>query len=380
MGSVPGVLSVVNNERATIMTRPLAISAISAIVLITQLSACGREEKVVEPVRPVEVIKAQSQSGNLDVLYTGDVRARYETQLGFRVPGKVTARMVDVGALVKAGQVLARLDPADQQLGITAAREQMLAAQSNYQQAKADLDRFAELFQKGFISAAEFDRRKTLFQVAEAQVEQSRAQLGVNQNQSAYTVLRADQSGVVTAIGVEIGQVVAAGQVVMRIARPGEKEVAINVPEGRLGELKAATDVSMSLWSNPTKSYKARIREIAPSADAATRTYAVKVTILDADAAIQLGMTANVSLKGNGGAQVFRLPSSALFQKGNDAAVWVVDPKSSKVNLKPVKIASFSDEAVMVSGGINNGDVIVRAGVNKLFTDQTVRVVSHATP
>lgn len=351
---------------------------VAIIALVMVLAACGKEEKKAETLRPVQVIKAQSSAGDMGAVYTGDVRARYETQLGFRVPGKVTARLVDVGANVKAGQVLARLDPSDQQLGIAAAREQMQAAQSNYQQAKADLDRFADLFKQGFISAAEYDRRRTAFQVAEAQLEQSRAQLGVNQNQSAYTVLRADQSGVVTAIAAEIGQVVAAGQVVMRVARPGEKEVVVNIPENRLQELKAATEVKVNLWANPEKYYQGRIREIAPSADAVTRTYPVKVTLLNADAQVQLGMTANVSLKGNGVASVFRLPSTALFQKGAEAAVWVVDPTSGQVNLKPVKVASFSDDVVAVASGLSNGDIVVRAGVHKLFAGEKVRVMSES--
>jgi multidrug efflux system membrane fusion protein len=208
--------------------------------------------------------------------YTGDVRARYESALGFRVPGKLMARLVDVGAQVKQGELLARLDPEDQRLGAEAARQQLVAAKSDFQQAKADLQRYRDLYKKRFISAAEYDRRKWTYETAAARLEQATAQLELTRNQTEYTQLRADRDGVVTAIQAEVGQVVTAGQAVVTVARLDEKEVVVNVPENRLEELREVGEVDVTLWAAPGKTYNGRVREISPSADNVTRTYTVR--------------------------------------------------------------------------------------------------------
>jgi RND family efflux transporter MFP subunit len=296
------------------------------------------------------------------------------------VPGKVSARLVEVGSTVKAGQVLARLDPGDQQLGIEAARQQLSAAQTNYDQSAKDLARFSELAKQGFVGAADLERRASAARVAEAQLAQAKAQLGTFENQSAYTSLRADHDGIVTAIGAEVGQVVAAGQMVVRVARRGEREVVVNVPENRLSEVRDAKQIKIGFWAEPDKLLDGKVREIAPSADPVTRTYATKITILKPDADIQLGMTANAYFMSDGQGSVVRLPSTALYQKGDDTAVWVVDPKTGQVSLRPVKVGRFGDDAVTIISGLAGGELVVRAGVHKLFPNEKVRILPEVTP
>jgi multidrug efflux system membrane fusion protein len=358
------------NPILSIVRVALAVAAAAA------LSACGEKQEHAEEIRPVTAVKVAPANGDRDVRYTGDVRARYETALGFRVPGKIVVREVEVGSRVKRGQLLARLDPSDFRLNIEAARSQLAAAQADFLQAKDDLARYRNLHEQKFISAAEFDRRQNAYNVAKARLEQAKAQLGVTQNQSAYTTLRADQDGIITAIAAEVGQVVSAGQEVMRLARLEEKEVVISVPESRLDELKTTGEVTITLWAQPDMKFAGRIREISPSADPVTRTYTVKVSLLRPSAGVQLGMTANVLLGTEGSHPIIRLPLTALYQQGQQPAVWIIDPKTSAVVLTPVEVARYTQEAVEISSGLKAGDVVVRAGVHKLTAGQKVRVLA----
>jgi len=358
---------------------PMRVSLV-VVPLLALVGGCNKPPQQLDAARPVHAVTVSLASDEQEVTYTGDVRARWETALGFRVPGKIVARLVEVGQQVKTGQVLARLDPEDQKLSAEAAKQQLMAARSDFQQAKADLVRYKELVDKGFISAAEFDRRKTTYQTAAARLEQATAQLELNRNQTEYTTLRADHDGVVTAVQAEVGQVVSAGQSVVKTARLDEKEVAVNVPENRLVELRATKDADVSLWASPGKVYKGRIREISPSADNVTRTYTVKVTVLDPDASVQLGMTANVRLRGGMRAEVARLPLTALFQKGDEAAVWVIDPKTQQVTLTPVQVGRYTQDYVTVLSGLSDGDLVVRAGVHKLNQGEKVRILADPAP
>ena len=360
---------------------PLSVRAgLLAVSLVVLVAGCNKPQQQVDATRPVHAVSVSVARDEQEVTYTGDVRARWETALGFRVPGKIVARLVEVGQQVKKGQVLARLDPEDQKLTAEAAKQQLLAARSDYQQARADLVRYKDLVDKGFISAAEFDRRKTTYQTAAARLEQATAQLELNRNQTEYTTLRADHDGVVTAVQAEVGQVVTSGQAVVKVARLDEKEVAVNVPENRLGELRAAKDADVSLWASPGKVYKGRVREISPSAENVTRTYTVKVTVLDPDPSVQLGMTANVRLTGGARGEVARLPLTALFQKGAEAAVWLIDPKTQQVALTPVAVGRYTQDYVTIVAGLKEGDLVVRAGVHKLNEGEKVRVLAEPAP
>ncbi|MEO8628031.1 MAG: efflux RND transporter periplasmic adaptor subunit [Betaproteobacteria bacterium] len=345
------------------------------------LAACQKPADQHSEVRSVHAITVALAPDDEAASYTGDVRARWESALGFQVGGKIVARLVEVGTEVKVGQTLARLDPQDQRLGVEAARQQMIAAKSDYDQATIDLGRYKNLVAKGFVSKAEYDRRKSVFDSAAAHLQEASAQLSLSRNKTDYTTLRSDAAGVVTSVQAEAGQVVTAGQTVVKVARLDEREVAVSVPENRLAELKTADRVHITLWAMPGKTYDGRVREVSPSADAATRTYTVKVTLLNADAAVQLGMTANVLLDGNAGVQqVARLPLTALFQEGNAPAVWVIDPASGKVTLRPVQVGRYTQDYVTIVAGLASGDRVVRAGVHKLNPGETVKVIADATP
>jgi multidrug efflux system membrane fusion protein len=222
------------------------------------------------------------------------------------------------------------------------------------------------------------DARESAFNTTKAKLEQARAQALVAANQSSYTTLAAEADGVITAVSLEPGQVVSPGQTVLRFARPDEKEVVISVPESRLGELRDAKTIVVAVLAAPDKPAAGRIREIAPNADAATRTFAVRVSVLDPDPAIRLGMTANVALGESRPEEVIRLPLSALTQANARPAVWVVDPQSSRVNLRPVEVGAYREDGVTVTAGLKPGEVVVTAGVHKLLAGETVRVVSEA--
>ncbi len=323
--------------------------------------------------------KAVAGDVGLQVSFAGEVRARSESALGFRVGGKITQRLVDVGAAVKPGTPLARMDASDLQLNAAAAKSQLAMAQAEVVQAQADYTRFNELFQKKFISAAEIDKRKAALDVANARLAQAKAQFNVADNQSTYAVLAADRAGVITAVEADAGQVVAAGQTVVRLALDGEKEILITVPENRLPEIQSAQAIEVTLWAAPDKRYTGKVREVSPGADAVTRTYAVRVAVVGADATMRLGMTASVLLRQAAAVDAVVLPLTALYQQGEKTALWVVDATSQTVKLAPVKVGVFREDTVTIVSGINVGDTVVTAGVHKLTAGQKVRLAQAPT-
>jgi membrane fusion protein, multidrug efflux system len=343
------------------------------LALLALITGCSKEVVVSEPVRPVLTQKI-SLSQNLDqAVYSGDVRARHETDLGFRIGGKIVTRHVELGAVVKKGALLASLDPQDVRLGADAARSQVAVAQTEFDFAKAELDRNKDLLDKNFISKAVYDAKLNSFNSAQAKLSAARAQANVSANQSAYASLQATTDGVITAVNAEAGQVVAAGQSIVKLARLDEKEVVINVPENRVAEMKKVEQVIVRLWSAPEKIYRGKVRELSPGADAATRTYTAKISIMDA-AEVKLGMTANVMLQQTGAANVAMIPLTALYQKDNQPAVWVVDSKASQVQLRPIVTGAYREDGVVVLSGLKDGEIIVTAGVHKLVPGQAVRL------
>ncbi|NTV09644.1 MAG: efflux RND transporter periplasmic adaptor subunit [Zoogloea sp.] len=351
-----------------------------ALTLVLALAGCGKEAPPPPPPRIVLVQQAAPASALADgALYTGEVRARYESDLGFRIAGKIVARRVDVGATVAAGTVLAELDPTDAALSAEAANAQLAAADTDLALARAELARYRDLVAKNFVSRSVLDAKEATWKAAAARAEQARAQARVAHNQAGYTRLVADKPGVVSAVFAEAGQVVKDGTPVVRLSRPGEKEVVIAVPESRLAQLRAAREVSIRLWSQPDRRLRGAIREIAPVADAATRTYAVKVRLLDDDPAVQLGMTASVILS-DGGADAgsVLVPATAVFQQEGGAAVWVI--KGARPVLRRVQVKQFREDGVLLSAGLKPGETIAVAGVHKLVADETVRPQLVASP
>jgi RND family efflux transporter MFP subunit len=343
-------------------------------------AACGNGKVAQEPVRPVLTQTVVPGASATKDVYSGEIRARQETELGFRIGGKLVARHVDAGARVVRGAVLARLDPEDAQLAAQAAAAQLASAESDLVLARAEMERHAELLAKRFISQSAYDVKQNAYNAARARAEQARSQSGISSNQAAYTTLTADADGVVISVSAEPGQVVAAGQPVLRLARSGEKEVVLNAPESQLARFQVGQAVEISLWADPSTVFPGRVREIAGGADSVTRTYAVRISAPSAPQSAQLGMTASVLLHSTTDPKLVLLPLSALAREGRDAAVWLVDPKTSKVKLRAVTIGQFREDGVTVTAGLDPGDVVVTAGVHKLRPDQQVRVTQSVAP
>lgn len=353
---------------------------ISLIALAAVLAGCGREAAPpAADIRPVRAEEVAPLNGNHPGRYAGEVRARHETALAFRVPGRISTRQVEVGTQVKAGQVIAMLDPQDYALAVRAVRAQLAAAEAESRLAQDDLRRFAELRAQNFISQAELDRRRTAAEAAQARARQLRAEAARAGNQEAYTRLTAPHDGVVTALGFEAGQVVAAGQPLAQLARAGELEVRIDVPENAADTLRAARSMSVRLWAQPGKSYAGRLRELAPMADAVSRTYGARVSLLQPDAAVKLGMTATVEL-GQDAAPGLSVAQSALFRINGQPQVWVVDRKAGTVASRSVQLGAFAGERAAVLSGLTAGEWVVTAGVHKLSPGQRVRLPPATRP
>jgi RND family efflux transporter MFP subunit len=336
------------------------------------LSGCSKPLPAPEPLRAVKVVTVGEDAQRSSVEYAGEVRARVESRLGFRVAGKIIRRPVELGQRVKAGEVLAQLDPQDYKLSVDAARAQLAAAATNRDLAAADFKRYKELREQNFISSADLERRETSWKAAQAQFDQAQAQWTGQGNQAAYTTLVADVSGVVTAVDAEVGQVVAAGTPVIRIAQDGARDVLFAVPEDKVQAMHVGSQAVVKVWSSNT-TLQATVREVAASADPVTRTFSVKLA-LDAKDALPLGTTVSVTAAalGHVGAAVLKLPTSAFLRDGSNSAVWVLDSASMTVKLTPVQIATADGNDVVVSSGLQPGMQVVTAGVHVLQPGQKV--------
>ncbi|MDY0964898.1 efflux RND transporter periplasmic adaptor subunit [Massilia sp. CFBP9026] len=349
-------------------------AAVLAPLAAAALVACSKPAPPAEDVRPVRVITLAADTAGERLEFSGDVRPRYESQLGFRVGGKIVERKVDVGATVKRGDVLMRLDPQDLRLAESQARATLRAAETERDLARADHKRHVDLRAQNFVSQAVLDAKQSALKAAQANVDAARAALRGQSNQSNYASLAADADGVVTAIEAEVGQVVQPGSPVVRMARTVEKEVVIGIPEDKVGQLRAAGDVTVRLWANEAVAIPGKIREVSPMADPATRTYTVKVAIPE-NAEVRLGMTATVELAtGANGAAGLRLPLTALVQHKGASSVWIVE--NGAVKLVPVQVVGQVRNDVLVTGQIAAGQNVVTAGVNLLRNGQKVRILT----
>ena len=345
-----------------------------ASLLVLGLSACSKPVERKEEVRPVRVTVVAPAGSKAIVELSGDIQPRYESQLGFRVGGKLIARKVEVGSTVKRGQVLMQLDPLDLQLAQSQAKAGVSAAESNMSLAKAEVDRYRELRQKNFVSQALLDSKEATYKSALASHEQAVAALKVQSNQSSYSNLVADADGVITAIQAEVGQVVSAGLPVVKLARSGEKEVRVSIPEDQVEALRRVSELSVRTWANPAVAIEGKLRELSPVADPATRTYTAKISLPKAGPEVRLGMTATVQLAAAAPAAI-RLPMTALVKHKEGTAVWVVE--NGMVNLVPVQVASATGNELLVAAGLNPGQAVVTAGVNQLRHGQKVTLLGQ---
>jgi multidrug efflux system membrane fusion protein len=339
-----------------------------AFVVVALAAGCAKPETKPETLRPVRTT-VLAESGADQWVLSGDVRARYETRLSFRLAGQMLTRHVEVGQRVRAGQAVAVLDGRDARLAESSARAQLAQAESQAALAEADFRRFAELRAKSFISQAEYDRRAAQAQQAREQAAAARAQAAQAANQVTYTVLTAPHAGVITALEAEAGQVVNAGQTVARLARPEELEIAVNVPEHRLEAFRQANTYEIRMWSAPDKAYRGRLRELSPVADPASRTYAARISLQGEDRALAIGMTAELRVQADGGS-LPRLPLGAVFHRDGRPAVWVVE--GDRVRLQEIVAGEMQENSVAVVAGLRAGQRVVTAGVNRLSEGQRV--------
>ena len=329
-------------------------------------------------VRPARVMEIAYQRRVQSLVLAGTVVPRIETTLGFRVAGKVTVRAVDVGATVKPGDLIAQLDPADYRLAVDNARAALASADADYVRAKADHERYLNLRGSAAFTPQTLDQRQSLAATALARVDQAKSQLASAENNLAYTELRADAPGVVTAVQAEVGQVLAQGQGVVRVARTDELEILVGVPEHRLKVVRVADSAGFELWSDPGHRHAARLRELSPSADPTTRTYPARFSVVDPPEFIGLGMTATLSFERPDATPVAEVPLAAIFQRGTQPAVWVVDKSTGAVELRLVLIARWRDDTAAILSGVKDGELIATAGVHKLEAGQKVKPVQQA--
>ncbi|GHA81045.1 efflux RND transporter periplasmic adaptor subunit [Cognatilysobacter bugurensis] len=349
-----------------------AVVALATVLL----AGCGGEPAATPGARPVLVERPGSATAG-GAAYAGEIRAREEAALAFRVGGKLVERKADVGDRVREGQVLASLDAGDLQAQARAAEAQLAAAQAQYDRARADRARFAALGEDQLVSRSAVDAQNAAASAARGQLGAARANVEVARNQRGYTQLRAPEDGVIAARFVEAGQVVAAGQPVYTLAADGGREVAFAVGEGAVRAIAPGTPVEVELWSQSGKRFPGRVREVAPAADPATRTFAVRAS-LDAPAgAVELGQSARVHVASGGDAPRISVPLAAVQRANGGTAVYVVDTKTSRLRLQPVQLGAFGDERVPVLRGLAPDAWVVAAGGHLLQPGQTVRPVDR---
>jgi RND family efflux transporter MFP subunit len=347
------------------------------VVAAALLAGCEREQAAApEPARPVKVMRAEIKPATRAVAYSGVVKARREATLGFRVGGKIVERAVNVGDRVAPGALLARLDRADLALALSSAGAALASAQSQLAVAQSAYDRAAELSAKGFASKATLDDRRLALDQARAAVDQARSAQEQAAHQAQYADLTSDVAGVVTAVQAEAGQVVAAGAAVVVVARDGEREVAVAVPETEIRHIHVGDRFAVSYWADPDRAGSGVVREIAGSADATARTFAVRVSLAD-DPAIRLGETAVVTAEIPVAAGGLEAPLSALTQRDGRPTLWIVDPKTKTVSPREVSTSGFSGEGVRIAGGVAPGELIVTAGAQFLTPGKAVRLAAE---
>ncbi len=353
--------------------------ALAALAVTLALAGCGESAPAhteTEQDRPVQVMHVQLAPRDPQKSFVGVVRARREIDLAFRVPGKVTQRLVEVGDRVEPGTVVARIDPEDLKLELESARAELSAAQANLAQTSAEFGRYNSLKAKGVASAAELDRTTLAKEEAVGRLERAKRTLEIAENRLSYANLMADTAGVVVATSAEPGQVVTTGQTIVRVARLDEKEALIALPEIDLADARTAP-ATMVLWAQPGKTFDVALRELSPQADVTSRTYPARFTIKGTGDDVALGMTATVTLHPRDQSMVARLPLSALINRGHGPYVFVVDPKSHALEERQVKVAAYTDDEVILSSGLHAGEEVVTLGVQTLDPGQVVRTVRN---
>jgi membrane fusion protein, multidrug efflux system len=370
----PFRLAAILGERRKLLGMVLLLAA-----AVVGLPACRKEAEVHAPeVRPVRTISVTRQPAGETVVLTGHIEAENEAALGFRISGRMIERSVNVGDRVKPGQVLARLDPQDERNGLRSAEANLSAAQGQLTQARNNFERQRRLQQRGVISRAEFDNAQEALQSAQARVDDAEAQVKLASDRLGFTELKADSAGSVTARGAEPGEVVQAGQMIVRIARQDGRDAVFDVPAQLLRSAPADAEIAVHLTEDPTVAATGRVREVGEQADPVTRTFQVKVGLTDPPPAMRLGSTVTGSVQLNS-APVITIPASALASVNQQPAVWIVDPSSSTVSMRNIDVLRYDPGTVVVSHGLDAGDIVVTAGVQALHPGQKVRLLAQTS-
>jgi len=351
----------------------------SVLLMLPLLAACSEQKKEhAEEVRPVRVQTVAFETSRESLKLAGTLAPRLEAPLAFQVTGKLSTRPVDVGTRVTPGMLIGKLEAEDFALQLRRAQAQVASSEADLKRLQADLTRYEALKTSMVFTQATYDQRAAAASVAQQTLIGARSQVAIAERQLNYTSLTAETGGIVTAVLAEPGQVVAAGQAIVRVARDEELEVSVPIPENRLADARAARDPRVTLWAEPEKSYRVQLRELAASADPQTRTYLAKYSLLDQPQTAKMGMTATLMLAKGDGVPVASLPLSAIFQQGDKPAVWVVDAGKGSVALKPVTVAAYHQDAVLLASGVKDGDLVVTAGVHRVDPGIKVRILGAA--
>ncbi|OEY96827.1 efflux transporter periplasmic adaptor subunit [Acinetobacter proteolyticus] len=343
------------------------------IVSSVLLSACQKETPKTEEI-PYVMVTQPSRNHVDQKSYAGDVQARQQTALAFRVGGQITERYVDVGDRVKVGQVLAKLDVKDAQLQMNAAKAQLQSAEAAAKIAAEEYQRYQQLLPVNAVSRSQFDAVKNQYESAQASLQQARSNYEVSSNQTGYNQLISNKNGVITQRQIEIGQVLAAGQAAYQLAIDGEREVVFGVPEQAVSTIKVGQPAWVTLWSQPDARFAAKVREVSPAADQ-SRTFTVKVSLLEGQSSIQLGQSARVFFVAQDN-NVLSVPLSSVTANDQQAYVWVVNANQS-IRKVPVTLGTYGRDSVPVVSGLKATDWVVVGGVHLLRDQQKIHPVDR---
>ena len=348
---------------------------VASMMVVCSITLWGCSKDTTEPESVPLVMVSQPNTTHLEQKsYAGEVQARQQTTLSFRVGGQVTERLVDVGDQVKVGQVLARLDVQNAQLQLNAAKAQLESAQAAEKNAQDELKRFKQLLPSNAVSRSQYDSVENQYKAALSSLKQAQANYNVTQNQTSYNQLIANKNGVITERNIEIGQVISAGQPAFQLAISGDREVVIGVPEQAIAQIKVGQDAIVTLWSKPDERFAAYVREISPAADQ-SRTFSVKVALREGQNMIQLGQSARVFFSSTE-SNVLSVPLASVSAAGKNAYVWVVNTDNS-IRKVPVSVGEYGRDSVTIRSGLQPKDYVVVGGVHLLREKQKIQPISR---
>ena len=348
---------------------------VASMMVVCSITLWGCSKDTTEPESVPLVMVSQPNTTHLEQKsYAGEVQARQQTALSFRVGGQVTERLVDVGDQGKVGQVLARLDVQDAQLQLNAAKAQLESAQAAEKNAQDELKRFKQLLPSNAVSRSQYDSVENQYKAALSSLKQAQANYNVTQNQTSYNQLIANKNGVITERNIEIGQVISAGQPAFQLAISGDREVVIGVPEQAIAQIKVGQDALVTLWSKPDERFAAYVREISPAADQ-SRTFSVKVALREGQNTIQLGQSARVFFSSTE-SNVLSVPLASVSAAGKNAYVWVVNTDNS-IRKVPVSVGEYGRDSVTIRSGLQPKDYVVVGGVHLLREKQKIQPISR---